>query len=828
MQPPTSTPPAQSRNPHRVCTLHWRRPPQRIVALIALLGMCVIALGFAVRASAQSQDDIIKAGLEAWRKPDQNGMACANCHSPDGIEIARYNFSDEDIRRRDAFHLERPDSDKIVAMIHALRDKHNLNDKLLDPMEDRPLQPGGAVLPGATAQERDLAFARTLVTKLPGLFNGPIDSFEKARQARNELIAFDTRKEPVGVPFPRLSEDIHHGPEHGLLNDWLADMPQKPRDAQAQAEWFALQDTYLANPSAANFWAMYKATDTLFDKPKGRLAEKLSMGKYRALLQLQHVMREEVTGRSEISAQYPVRFLEVPPAATRKDTQIHDAIHTVGGIVNNGIPGEIINEYPQVVRDGLNPQHLEVQKNALTTPWWYAGWIDMPCLPHVANRQEYFPGVLADGNKTNPRTPYLVHSQFVRIKMTIACSYQPWQRRAGEAPKTDGGLGLANIERGIANYKIGAQSAMLNQEHKQLYETFVANVRRMQLHLLIDALDQQCAAGRPYRNWVGSESSFLDGLEKDVRPSLHRVDPAFAATDDVLIDSAVRKLQEARNGCQPIPPAGNGTGVQVEFFPDETFSGTPTVRTDSRISYGEGKGPDPRKWGSPTAVRWTAQVQPLFSNEYTFSVSGVNINGPNRLWVNGKLVIDTTNRGSSSGKIQLEAGQTYDLRMEHTAPRPPIALHLYWSSPQQVSQFVPTSQLYPPANAPAPTAAPAPSGDAPTPTAPAASGPQISGVTGLTSGQAVSGTVALIANVTGADIVQVVFDLSGPQTAQHIERFTPYVFMGNLAGGKPLGWDTTTLPDGEYVLKVTATDRQGQSSVLETPFTIANGAATSP
>jgi hypothetical protein len=268
--------------------------------------------------------------------------------------------------------------------------------------------------------------------------------------------------------------------------------------------------------------------------------------------------------------------------------------------------------------------------------------------------------------------------------------------------------------------------------------------------------------------------------------------------------------------------------VQVEFFPDENFSGTPAVRTDLRISYGEGKGPDPRKWGSPTAVRWTAQVQPLFSDEYTFSVSGVNINGPSRLWVNGKLVIDTTNRGSSNGKIQLEAGRKYDLRMEHTAPRPPIALHLYWSSPQQTGQFVPTSQLYPPANAPMPSVTPTPSSHVPMPTPPAATGPQINGISGLTAGQVVSGTVALVANITGADIAQVAFDLSGPQATQHIERYAPYVFMGNLAGGKPIGWDTTKLPDGDYVLKVTATDRQGRRSVSEISFTIANGAVTSP
>src|SRR5579862_1231443 len=102
-------------------------------------------------------------GLAVWRTPDHNELACAFCHSPDGIEIASYNFGDEDIHRRAVPHLGNAGADKIVSFMHAVRRKYHIT-KLLDPMLNRPLQPGGEALPGKTSAARDLAFARELQT----------------------------------------------------------------------------------------------------------------------------------------------------------------------------------------------------------------------------------------------------------------------------------------------------------------------------------------------------------------------------------------------------------------------------------------------------------------------------------------------------------------------------------------------------------------------------------------------------------------------------------------------------------------------------------------
>ncbi|MEM9195989.1 MAG: cytochrome c, partial [Myxococcota bacterium] len=45
-----------------------------------------------------------RAGLQAFRTPDSEGAACANCHAPDGIDLAILSYSDADLRRRGLLH----------------------------------------------------------------------------------------------------------------------------------------------------------------------------------------------------------------------------------------------------------------------------------------------------------------------------------------------------------------------------------------------------------------------------------------------------------------------------------------------------------------------------------------------------------------------------------------------------------------------------------------------------------------------------------------------------------------------------------------------------
>ncbi len=143
---------------------------------------------------------------------------------------------------------------------------------------------------------------------------------------------------------------------------------------------------------------------------------------------------------------------------------------------------------------------------------------------------------------------------------------------------------------------------------------------------------------------------------------------------------------------------GNGTGLKGEYYDDKVF--TPTLlkltRLDVRIDFNWGTtSPAPTIDSDSFSVRWTGQVQPRYSDTYTFYVSyddGV------RLWVNGQMLINDFVNGpqrEKSGKIDLLAGQKYDIRLEYFESTGPAACQLFWSSFWQAREIVPTSQLYP-------------------------------------------------------------------------------------------------------------------------------------
>lgn len=89
-------------------------------------------------------------------------------------------------------------------------------------------------------------------------------------------------------------------------------------------------------------------------------------------------------------------------------------------------------------------------------------------------------------------------------------------------------------------------------------------------------------------------------------------------------------------------------------------------RTDETINFDWGNGA-PRDGMEPNqfSVRWTGKFRPEKSGEHVFmtwSDDGV------RLWVNGKQLIDDWTGHSTKrnlGAITLEAGQSYDIKLEY-------------------------------------------------------------------------------------------------------------------------------------------------------------------
>jgi hypothetical protein len=143
--------------------------------------------------------------------------------------------------------------------------------------------------------------------------------------------------------------------------------------------------------------------------------------------------------------------------------------------------------------------------------------------------------------------------------------------------------------------------------------------------------------------------------------------------------------------------AGSGTGLQGNYFATANLSGPVVLsRVDPQINFDWGGGaPGPSLPSTNFSVRWTGQIEAVYTEQYTFTTSaddGV------RLWVNGTLLVDdwvpqpTTTKTAT---INLIAGQKYDIKVEYFQATGGDVCKLQWSSPSTPIQFVPAYWLFP-------------------------------------------------------------------------------------------------------------------------------------
>ncbi len=150
---------------------------------------------------------------------------------------------------------------------------------------------------------------------------------------------------------------------------------------------------------------------------------------------------------------------------------------------------------------------------------------------------------------------------------------------------------------------------------------------------------------------------------------------------------------------------GTGTGLKGEYFNnlvlDQQGALPVLTRVDPLVNFIWPAAPAwPGARDNNFTVRWTGFVQPLFTGEQTFYVAG---DDRAQLWVDGKQLCDTWAVGGSEGKIVLEAGKQYAIRMEYLQQDGGLYAKLFWKLPNVESNvIVTTSQLYPTAT-PQPT-----------------------------------------------------------------------------------------------------------------------------
>jgi hypothetical protein len=141
--------------------------------------------------------------------------------------------------------------------------------------------------------------------------------------------------------------------------------------------------------------------------------------------------------------------------------------------------------------------------------------------------------------------------------------------------------------------------------------------------------------------------------------------------------------------------SNNGDGLTANYYNGRNFDTHVITRKDITVNFNWGTGsPAAGVHADKFSVRWIGQVQPRYSETYTFYVNSDN---GRRLWVNNQLIIDKwiDDWGVEySGTISLTAGQRYDITLEYFENNGGADCRLGWSSASQVREIVPQSQLY--------------------------------------------------------------------------------------------------------------------------------------
>jgi hypothetical protein len=143
--------------------------------------------------------------------------------------------------------------------------------------------------------------------------------------------------------------------------------------------------------------------------------------------------------------------------------------------------------------------------------------------------------------------------------------------------------------------------------------------------------------------------------------------------------------------------AGSGTGLRGDYFKSQDLSGPVVLsRVDPQIDFDwGGAAPDPSLPSTNFSVRWTGQIEAVYTELYTFTTTA---DDGIRLWVNGTLLVDDwvpQPPTTKTGTINLIAGQKYDIKVEYFQAAGGDVCKLQWSSPSTPIQFVPSFWLFP-------------------------------------------------------------------------------------------------------------------------------------
>ncbi|HJP92483.1 MAG TPA: glycoside hydrolase family 3 C-terminal domain-containing protein [Pyrinomonadaceae bacterium] len=135
---------------------------------------------------------------------------------------------------------------------------------------------------------------------------------------------------------------------------------------------------------------------------------------------------------------------------------------------------------------------------------------------------------------------------------------------------------------------------------------------------------------------------------------------------------------------------GTTPGLKAEYFSNQELRGpAATVRTDARIDFNWGRyKPTPQLSENNFSVRWTGKLKPTESGRYTL---GFTADDGARLYLDGQLLVDAWAKNPNktvTKEVTLEAGRSYDLRMEYFQNNREAVAKLVWSYPRLAERLI--------------------------------------------------------------------------------------------------------------------------------------------
>jgi beta-glucosidase len=136
-------------------------------------------------------------------------------------------------------------------------------------------------------------------------------------------------------------------------------------------------------------------------------------------------------------------------------------------------------------------------------------------------------------------------------------------------------------------------------------------------------------------------------------------------------------------------------GFKAEYFDNADFEGTGRERIESQVAFNlSNQLPNPIIPNVPMSVRWTGNIIPKISGEYTFATK---FKGNIRFYINDKLLINKEQNETYTGMTDMEliSGQKYSVKIEYSLEEGNGSASFLWKTPgmEKVEKFIKEKEL---------------------------------------------------------------------------------------------------------------------------------------